>query len=111
MNNSIEAQRKQIIFASIGVMLALPFPILIIILWVTLDSIKGQATGLGEGAMNAVFLYLLQFFVVPVLSIGSLIISSIVTMKGAMVAKRIGYAAFAVTGIGFILLGLFLNNN
>jgi len=111
MNDSELAERKQILFASIGLILALPFPILIIILWTTIDSISGQATGLGEGTMNAVFLYLLQFFVVPVLTIGSVVISSIVAMKATQVAKRIGYAAIWVTGVGFILLGLFLSNS
>ena len=111
MNNLSDVEKKQIIFAVLGLILALPFPILISVLWATVDSIKGQAMGLGEGTMNAVFLYLLQFFLIPVLSIGSLIISSIVTMKATLIAKRIGYVAFAVTGLGFIVLGLFLNNS
>ena len=102
--------KKQKMLAIAGLILALPFPILIAILWGTLSGIKQQQTGLGEGTMNAVLLYLVQFFVVPVLSLGSIIISCIVTMKADQTVKRIGYAALGITGLGFIILGLFLNN-
>jgi hypothetical protein len=103
------AIKEQTTLSIIGLVLAFPFPILIIILWVTLNVIKQQHQGLGEGTMNAVFLYLLQFFVVPVLSITSVIIAFIVTLKSKQIAKKIGYISFGITGIGFIILGLFLN--
>lgn len=78
----------------------------------TLNTIKGSGSQvLGTGTMNAVLLYLLQFFVVPLLSILSIVIGFIVTLKSKQIAKRIGYISFGVTGVGFILLGLFLNNN
>jgi hypothetical protein len=101
--------REQTALSLIGLILALPFPVLIIILWLTLNVIKQQNQGLGEGTMNAVFLYLLQFFVVPVLSLVSIIIASIVTMKSKEIAKKIGYVTFGITAVGFIILGLFLN--
>jgi len=101
--------REQTALSLIGLILGLPFPVLIIILWITLNVIKQQNQGLGEGTMNAVFLYLLQFFVVPVLSLASIIIASIVTMKSKEIAKKIGYVTFGITAVGFIILGLFLN--
>lgn len=101
--------REQTALSLLGLILALPFPVLIIILWITLNVIKQQNQGLGEGTMNAVFLYLLQFFVVPVLSLASIIIASIVTMKSKEIAKKIGYVTFGITAVGFIILGLFLN--
>ena len=101
---------EQTALSVVGLILALPFPILIAILWVTLNGIKAQDQALGEHAMNAVFLYLLQFFVVPVTSIASVIIAFIVTMKSKAIAKKIGYVSMGVTGVGFIILGLFLNN-
>lgn len=100
---------EQTALSLIGLILSLPFPILIIILWITLNVIKQQNQGLGEGTMNAVFLYLLQFFVVPVLSFASIIIASIVTMKSKDIAKKIGYVTFGITAVGFVILGLFLN--
>ena len=102
--------REQTALSVIGLILALPFPILIAILWATLAGIKEQNQGLGEGAMGAVFLYLLQFFVVPVTSITSVVIAFIVTMKSKAIAKKIGYISMGVTGAGFVILGLFLNN-
>lgn len=107
----VGVSQKQTALSVIGLVLAVPFPVLVTILWVTLNGIKGQGQSLGEGAMNAVVLYLLQFFVVPLLSITSLIIASIVTMKSKEVAKKIGYISFGVTGLGFVLLGLFLNHS
>jgi len=93
----------------VGLILALPFPILIAVLWATLGVIKEQNQSFGDGTMNAVVLYLLQFFVVPILTITSLIIASIVTMKSQVTPKKIGYVSFVITGIGFIILGIFLN--
>lgn len=94
-----------------GLVLSLPFPIFVIVLWVTLATIKGQGQSLGEGTMNAVFLYLFQFFVVPVLSIASIIIAFIVTSRSKLIAKKIGYISWGITGLGFIILGIFLNNS
>jgi len=102
--------KEQTVLSVVGLILALPFPILIAILWVTLTGIKEQQQGLGEGAMNAVFIYLLQFFVVPLTSIASVVIAFIVTMKSKAIAKKIGYISMGVTGLGFVILGLFLNN-
>lgn len=103
--------KEQTALSVIGLILALPFPILIIVLWATLNVIKQQDQALGEGTMNAVFLYLLQFFVVPVLSITSIIIAFVVTLKSKEIAKKIGYISFGLTGIGCIILGLFLNRS
>jgi hypothetical protein len=103
--------KEQTTLAVIGLILALPFPILVIILWVTLNVIKQQNQGLGEGTMNAVFLYLVQFFIVPILSTISIIIGFIVTIKSQQIAKKIGYISFGVTGVGFVILGIFLNNS
>jgi hypothetical protein len=105
------APKEQTTLSVIGLILALPFPILVITLWVTLSIIKQQSQGLGEGTMNAVFLYLLQFFIVPLLSTISVIIGFIVTMKSQQIAKKIGYISFGVTGVGFVILGIFLNNS
>ena len=103
---------EQTTLAVIGLILALPFPILIIVLWVTLNTIKGSGDQvLGAGTMNAVLLYLFQFFVVPLLSVLSIVIGFIVTLKSRQIAKKIGYISFGVTGLGFILLGFFLNNS
>lgn len=104
-------QKEQTALSVIGLILALPLPILIIILWATLSVIKQTNSIYGEGTMNAVFLYLLQFFVVPVLSITSIVVSLIVTNKSKLIARKIGYTSLAVTGIGIIILGLFLNNH
>jgi|GEM_PF-1553356 len=103
--------REQTALAVIGLILALPFPILVTILWITVAGIKVQAEGLGEDTMNAVFLYLLQFFLVPLLTISSVIIGFVVTMKSKEIAKKIGYISFGVTVVGFIILGLFLNHS
>jgi len=105
-----EVQKEQTTLSVIGLILALPFPILIAVLWVTMTVIKQQNQALGEGAMNAVFLYLLQFFLVPILTITSVIIAFIVTIKSKRIAKRIGYISMGITGVGLILLGLFLNH-
>ena len=105
-----EVRKEQTTLSVIGLILALPFPILIVILWVTLAGIKASQQSLGEGAMNAVFLYLLQFFVVPVTSIASIIIAFIVTTKSRRTARKIGYISLGITALGFIILGLFLNN-
>jgi hypothetical protein len=105
------APKEPTVLAIFGLILALPLPIFIIILWITLNTIKGQAQGLGEGTMNAVFLYLFQFFIVPLLTVASVIIGFIVTMKSTQTAKKIGYVSFGVTVVGFIILGIFLNNS
>jgi hypothetical protein len=102
--------KEQTALSIIGLILAFPFPIIIIILWVTLHVIKQQNQALGEGTMTAVFLYFLQFFVVPIFSLTSVIIGFIVTLKSKEIAKKIGYISFGITGIGLLILGLFLNN-
>jgi hypothetical protein len=103
--------KEQTALSIIGLILAVPFPVLIVILWITLSVIKQQQQGFSEGTMNAVFLYLLQFFVVPLLSLTSVIIAFMVTLKSKAIAKKIGYVSFAVTGIGLIILGIFLNHS
>lgn len=110
MNDNHQYSNEQTALSVIGLILALPFPILIVVLWVTLDVIKQHNQVLGEGTMNVVFLYLLQFFVVPVLSITSIVIAFIVTIQSKRIAKRIGYISMGVTGAGLIILGLFLNH-
>jgi hypothetical protein len=102
--------KEQTTLSVIGLILAIPFPILIIVLWTTLNGIRGQAHVFDGGTMNAVVLYLLQFFVVPLLTITSIIISCIVTMKSKEIAKKIAYISFGITGVGFVILGLFLNH-
>ena len=93
----------------LSLVLALTFPILIIILWVTLETLKGQAILTGELTMNAIVLYFLQFFVVPVFSLTSVIIAMILSIKGNQTVKKMSYIALAITGLGLILMGLFLN--
>ena len=102
--------KEQVIFAAVGIILALPFPILIIILWISLNGLKGQPQTLGDGTMNLIWLYLFQFFIVPVLTVCSAIIAFLVTTKSKQLAKKLGYISLGVTGLGFVLLGLFLNN-
>jgi hypothetical protein len=89
--------------------LAVPFPVLIISLWLTLNGIKADQSTIGEGAMNAVALYLLQFFVVPLTTLASVIIGFIVTSQSKMIARRVGYVSLGLTAVGFVILGLFLN--
>ncbi|RWZ78288.1 MAG: hypothetical protein EOT05_00795 [Candidatus Microsaccharimonas sossegonensis] len=105
------APKEQTLLAIVGLILALPLPIFIIILWTTLNGIKGQGQGLGEGTMNAVFLYLFQFFVVPLLTTTSIIIGFVVTLKSRQLARKIGYLSFGILGAGFVILGIFLNNS
>jgi fucose 4-O-acetylase-like acetyltransferase len=105
------APKEQTALSVIGLILALPFPIFVTILWVTLSVIKQQNQALGEGTMNAVFLYLLQFFLVPLLTISSIIIACVVTIKSKEIAKKIGYISFGVSAVGFVILGLFLNHS
>jgi hypothetical protein len=100
---------RQLAVSYLGLILAIPFPIMIIILWMTISAIKGQPQALGEGTMKAVLLYLVQFFVVPTLSVASIVIAFVVTSKSQALAKKIGYISLAVTGVGFVLMGLFLN--
>jgi hypothetical protein len=112
-NNStalpLEERRDQLALAVIGLVLAVPFPVLIISLWLTLNGIKADQSTIGEGAMNAVALYLLQFFVVPLTTLASVIIGFIVTSQSKMIARRVGYVSLGLTAVGFVILGLFLN--
>lgn len=106
---TLEVRKEQTALAVIGLVLAFPFPLLIILLWLTLSGIKADQLTVGEGAMNAVVLYLLQFFIVPLLSVTSIIIGFIVTTQSMMIARKIGYVSLGITGVGFVILGLFLN--
>ena len=103
--------KEQTTLSVIGLILAVPFPILIVVLWVTVDLIKQQSHLLGQGTMNAVLLYLFMFFIIPVLSIISVIIAFIVTIKSKQIAKKIGYISMAITALGLVILGLFLNHS
>ena len=103
--------KEQTALSIFGLILAVPFPVLTLVLWATLHSLEGQGQAFGQGAMNAVVLYLLQFFVVPLLSLASVVIAFIVTLKSQAVAKKIGYVSMAVTGAGLVILGIFLNHS
>ena len=103
--------KKRTRLAIVSLALALPFPIMVSILWLTIITIKEQNVSYSNVTMNAVFLYLVQFFIVPLLSITSIITAFMVTLHTDQVPKRIGYVSLAITGIGFILMGLFLNNS
>ena len=94
--------------AVISLVLALPFPVTIITLWLTFNEIKGQAQSYGDVTMNAVFLYLFQFFVIPVLSFVSIWLALVVTSKSTGRAKKIAYISLGITVVGFILMATFL---
>jgi hypothetical protein len=103
--------KEQTALSIFGLILALPFPIFTLVLWSTLHALEGQGQAFGQGAMNAVVLYLLQFFVVPLLSLASIIIAFVVTIKSQAIAKKIGYVSLAITGVGLVILGNFLNHS
>jgi len=105
----IEFPQEKIALSVAGLVLAFPFPILVIILWATIDAIKGQGDTMSNLTMNAVVLYLVQFFVIPVVSLTSIIIALIVTAKSKGRARTIGYVSLGVTTVGIILLAIFLN--
>lgn len=107
--NALVPAKERLALSVFGLVLSIPFPVLIVVLWLTLNVIKEQNQALGEGTMNAVFLYLLQFFVVPVLTVSSLIIAFMVTLKSGRIAKKLGYVSFGITTLGFMILGVFLN--
>jgi len=94
--------------AIMSLILALPFPVTIITLWVTFNTIKGQAQSFSNVTMNAVFLYLFQFFVIPVLTIGAVWLAYIVISKSRGRAKKLAIASLSLTVIGFVLMALFL---
>lgn len=100
---------KPIALAVISLILAFPFPILIIVLWSTITTIKTSGEAISNLTMNVVFLYLVQFFVIPVVALTSVIIALIGTVKWTGIARSTSYVALSLTMIGFILLGLFLN--
>jgi len=95
----------------LSIVLALPFPILIIILWATLEALKGQASLTGALTMNAIILYAVQFFIIPLLSLTSVITAMILSIKGTETIKKLSYVALAITTVGLILMGLFLNRS
>lgn len=97
------------IMAIISLIFSAPFPVAIIFLWMTLGAIEGQGTVFSDATMNAVLVYLLLFFVIPLFSLASVILAFIVTTKASIAAKKMGYISLVVTLIGFIILGIFLN--
>ena len=94
--------------AIISLVLALPFPVTIIILWISFNAIKGQAQSFSNITMNVVFLYLFQFFVIPVLTIGAVWLAYVVVSKSKGRAKKLAIASLSLTVIGFVLMALFL---
>ena len=94
--------------AIISLVLALPFPVTIIILWISFNAIKGQAQSFSNITMNVVFLYLFQFFVIPVLTIGAVWLAYVVVSKSKGRAKKLAIASLSLTAIGFVLMALFL---
>jgi len=94
--------------AIISLVLALPFPVTIIILWISFNAIKGQAQSFSNITMNVVFLYLFQFFVIPVLTIIAVWLAYIVVSKSKGRAKKLAIASLSLTAIGFVLMALFL---
>jgi len=108
---TVEVIRDRTISAAISVILALPLPILVIVLWGTIDAIKGDAQPISNLTMNAVVLYLFQFFVVPVTSLISVILAIIVATNAKGRAAIISYVSFGITLVGVILLVLFLEHS
>ncbi len=112
---------KPIVLAITSLILALPFPILIIVLWSTVNAIKGMGEAVSSLTMNAVFLYLVQFFVIPVLAITSVVIALIVTAKWKGQARididsdnlTIGLKDGSMGGakLGLCYFGIFLKPN
>jgi len=94
--------------AIISLILALPFPVTIIVLWISFNAIKGQAQSFSNITMNVVFLYLFQFFVIPVLTIGAVWLAYIVISKSQGRAKKLAIVSLSLAAIGFILMALFL---
>jgi len=100
--------RNRIPLAVASVVLAVPFPVTIIILWATFNEIKGQNQSFSDVTMNAVFLYLFQFFAIPVLTFGALWMATRVISKSQGRAKKLAYVSLTITVIGFVLMALFL---
>lgn len=100
---------KPIVLAVTSLILAVPFPILIIVLWTTVSTIKSNGEAISNLTMNAVFLYLVQFFVIPIVVLTSVIIALIGTAKWTGKVRTVCYAALCLTASGVVILGLFLN--
>jgi len=107
----LEVIRDRSISAIISVILALPLPILVIILWVTVDAIKGSGQSFSNLTMNAVVLYLFQFFIVPVTSLISIVLAIIVATNAKGRAAKISYVSLGISLIGIILLATFLQQS
>jgi len=107
----LEVIRDRSISAILSLVLALPLPIMVIILWATLDAIKGSGQTFSNLTMNAVVLYLFQFFVVPVTSLISIILAIIVATNAKGRAAKIGYVSLGVSLVGIILLAVFLEQS
>lgn len=106
---TFNAPKERRLTAIGSLIFALPFPILIIVLWATVSSLKGSAALTGPAAMTAVILYFLQFFLVPLFTVTSIILACIAITKSKTSAKKIAYVSLALSASGFILLALFLN--
>ena len=100
---------KPIALAVTSLILSFPFPILILVLWSTINAIKTNGEAISNVTMNVVFLYLVQFFVIPIVAITSVVIALIGTTKWTGKARSMSYGALGLTTVGVILLGLFLN--
>lgn len=115
MNNDTNSEpldpSRTNVYSIISIVLALPLPILITILWITLDGIKQEANLMSSQAMNAIILYAVQFFIIPLCSAGSIIIAIKVLMSRFEIASRLAIASLSITAAGCVLLALFLQYN
>ena len=121
MNNNIRPSTPDVsrtnVYSIVSIILALPLPILITILWMTIAEIKGQANVVSSQTMNAIVLYAVQFFIIPLSSAGSIIVALrviVVSLKyndSLVIARRLAIASLTVTVMGCVLLALFLQSN
>ena len=121
MNNNIRPSTPDVsrtnVYSIVSIIFALPLPILITILWMTIAEIKGQANVVSSQTMNAIVLYAVQFFIIPLSSAGSISVALrviVVSLKyndSLVIARRLAIASLTVTVIGCILLALFLRSN
>ena len=121
MNNNIRPSTPDVsrtnVYSIVSIIFALPLPILITILWMTIAEIKGQANVVSSQTMNAIVLYVVQFFIIPLSSAGSIIVALrviVVSLKyndSLVIARRLAIASLTVTVIGCVLLALFLQSN
>ena len=121
MNNDVRPSKQDVsrtnVYSIISIIFALPLPILITILWMTIAEIKGQSNVVNSQTMNAIILYAVQFFIIPLCSAGSIILALkvlIISVKGSIdfvIARRLAVTSLSVTAIGCVLLALFLQSN